>query len=152
MLEFFRVIVIILKAFEFFWRLSTWSLKTLKSLEFLKASKSEAVASKTLKVFSVCVCVWGVCIMRMRVCTLVGVCRWPYPLPYIYTPAQTFSKGFGVSTSLPHRPLKPQILKKAHRPLKRVPRRWGIYMYLGGYKYYYKGIFQFCQWNITKNR
>jgi hypothetical protein len=70
--------------------------------------------------------------MRMRVCTLVGVCRWPYPLPYIYTPAQTFSKGFGVSTSLPHRPLKPQILKKAHRPLKRVPRRWGIYICTSG--------------------
>jgi len=84
--------------------------------------------------------------MRMRVCTLVGVRRWPYPLPYIYTPAQTFSKGFRVSTSLPHRPLKPPDTKKGPPAFKESPTEVGdIYMYLGGYKYYYKGIFQFCQ-------
>ena len=68
--------------------------------------------------------------MRMRVCTLVGVCRCPYPLPYIYTPAQTFSKGFGVSTSLPHRPLKPPDTKKGPPAFKESPTEVGIYIYV----------------------
>jgi hypothetical protein len=59
--------------------------------------------------------------MRVCACVLARVRRCPYPLPYIYTHAQTFSKGFGVSTSLPHRPLKPPDTKKGPPAFKESP-------------------------------
>ena len=75
------------------------------SYKSLKISKGFwRLSTRDSKIFGAfCVCVQRLSKSSEACACHVGVRRCPCPLPRIYTHAQTFSEGFGVSTSLPHR-------------------------------------------------